>query len=332
MASEEREVAVIELLRKEPLASNRRIASVLGIAASQVATIIRNFEANNRAHVAAMLDLESFGFSYAYALLRVRNRPVREVADEICAIPAVQFVARIAGNTYDLLVIMRIRTSADFGRLLREEFNNLPGVAGIEAHVMLEMLIYRSEFAVHSHAKGIKAFPAMMATLKAELGTAHLDEVDLIIIAELQIDARRSFEAIARNHGMNAGSVRYRVKNMEKRGLLRFFTIIHPSVADDSAVAFVRLKIVGGKLNQSIPLLHGNDWLPYLFHTSGDFSLCGNVIAKNSADLHRLMEEYINHDTGICLTETLIYTDVFKTELRWGMLNDPASRLIKTGL
>ena len=76
-----------------------------------------------------------------------------------------------------------------------------------------------------------------------------LDEIDLRILEELLKDSRKSFREIARRVGISVGTVLARVKNMEKKGVIKGYTVLldHEKLGYE-LTAVIELTVSKGRL------------------------------------------------------------------------------------
>lgn len=76
-----------------------------------------------------------------------------------------------------------------------------------------------------------------------------LDEIDLRILEELLKDSRKSFREVARSVGISVGTVLARVKNMEKKGVIKGYTVLldHEKLGYE-LTAVIELTVSKGRL------------------------------------------------------------------------------------
>jgi len=76
-----------------------------------------------------------------------------------------------------------------------------------------------------------------------------LDEIDQKIVAELLKDSRKSFREIARKVGVATGTVLTRVRNMEKNGIIKGYTVLldHEKLGYD-LTAVIEITVSKGRL------------------------------------------------------------------------------------
>jgi len=81
------------------------------------------------------------------------------------------------------------------------------------------------------------------------VGDRPLDEIDYRILDELLKDSRQSFREIARNVGVATGTVLTRIRNMEKLGIIKGYTVSldHEKLGYELTVV-VEITVSKGKL------------------------------------------------------------------------------------
>ena len=69
----------------------------------------------------------------------------------------------------------------------------------------------------------------------------RLDSLERQILKELLDDARRPFQAIARDLGVDEKTVRNRVSKLRESGLLRFAPVLNPDLLDRCITAYIAI-------------------------------------------------------------------------------------------
>jgi len=317
---DEREISVLKLLRENPHASNREISEQLGLSVSQVITSIKSIEQRNCAHVLAILDVGKFGFHFAAALVKIRGRAVEDVARDLAAFRPLQYVAAMSGGPHDLLVFLRYRTVDELADILQRKIGLVPGVDHCDAMVALDTLAFRNDYINYVPA----FFPLDRAQnirdLEEEIDAGLLDDLDRVIIAELQTDGRRTSQAIARANDINAGTIRYRIRNLETKGLMRFVTVLDPAYLGLSAIGFLTIEIKAPFVQQACDQLRDRHWLPYLFTSTGDATVMGIIIGRDLSHLHDLKAEHIASIEGVRDVRINQMIHNYKVDVRWGVV------------
>jgi Lrp/AsnC family transcriptional regulator, leucine-responsive regulatory protein len=75
----------------------------------------------------------------------------------------------------------------------------------------------------------------------------HLDSIDRAILVELQRDSRQTYAEIGTRVGLSAATVHNRVKNLEKRHVIRGYGArVDPKAIGLEVVAFISIRLDGG--------------------------------------------------------------------------------------
>lgn len=316
---DEREISILRLLRENPHASNREISERLSLSISQVITSIKGIEQRNCAHVLAILDAGKFGFHFAAALLKVRGRGVEDVARDVASIRPIQYAAAISGGPHDLLVFLRYRSIEELAEILQRRIGVVPGIDHCDTMVALDTLSFRIDYINYVPAFFPLDREQNVRDLEEEVEAHMLDELDRIIIAELQTNGRRTSQAIARANDVNAGTIRYRIRNLEAKGLMRFITVLEPGYLGLSAIGFLMIEVKAPFLQSACEALREQPWLPYLFTSTGDASIMGIIVGRDLQHLHELKAAHISSINGVRDVRIMQMIHNYKVDVRWGV-------------
>jgi Lrp/AsnC family transcriptional regulator, leucine-responsive regulatory protein len=76
----------------------------------------------------------------------------------------------------------------------------------------------------------------------------ELDDVDWRVLAELQADARLSFNELGRRVHLSSPAVAERVRRMEQAGIInRYSAVVDPALAGQPLLAFIQLRCALGR-------------------------------------------------------------------------------------
>jgi Lrp/AsnC family transcriptional regulator for asnA, asnC and gidA len=141
------------------------------------------------------------------------------------------------------------------------------------------------------------------------MATEHeIDKLDRQILSQLQKDARRPFQDIARELVVSGGTVHVRFSKLRESGIIEGSRlIIDQSKLGYDVTAFVGInlqhagdyKSVVNKLNQIPQIVEAH-------YTTGKYSIFIKVLAKSTRGLHDFLIEELQAIEGIQSTETLI--------------------------
>lgn len=122
----------------------------------------------------------------------------------------------------------------------------------------------------------------------------NMDDVDLQIISLLQEDCRLSFNKIASKLGISAGTAFNHVKNLEKNGILKSYTVIaDPSKLGYSLTAIVLIQVEGGHLRDVENEIANTANVIAVYDTTGDYNAIVITKFKNGADLNTFIKNLL---------------------------------------
>ncbi|KHL15836.1 Lrp/AsnC family transcriptional regulator for asnA, asnC and gidA [Mumia flava] len=148
--------------------------------------------------------------------------------------------------------------------------------------------------------------------------TTALDETSKRIIAELQVDGRRSYAAISKAVGLSEAAVRQRVQRLTDTGVIQIV-----AVTDPREVGFARQAMVGitvdGDLEAAAEQLAKIDEIDYLVITAGRFDLLAEIVCESDDQLLDLISDRIRSVPQVRTTESFVYLNLRKQTYAWGV-------------
>ncbi|MFD1827418.1 MULTISPECIES: Lrp/AsnC family transcriptional regulator [Mumia] len=147
---------------------------------------------------------------------------------------------------------------------------------------------------------------------------AILDDVSKRIIAELQVDGRRSYAAIGKAVGLSEAAVRQRVQKLTDAGIIQIV-----AVTDPLELGFARQAMVGicvdGDVFAVTDSLAAIPELDYLVITTGRFDVLAEIVCESDDDLLDVITSKIRAIPAVTNTETFVYLRLRKQTYAWGV-------------
>ena len=309
---------ILHQMSLDPLASNRIIAEAINVPTSQVSARIRWLDQKNVTRVIAILDLKKTGQDFCFIRISVRGRRLDDVAEEISLIRQTLNVNALSGGKSDLLVLLRYSNSEELNNLTYSIIAKIKGVHCLSISNVVDIPVFRPSYVTYMP----HFLPIDVEENVLELGIDYinnpLDEIDRYIIAELQKDARKSINNIARRYNINSSTIRYRVKALEAKGLLRFITVFDPSAIGIHAFALMEVTISANHIEKFIKTISKNDQINQIFVCVGDTTLVSIIQADSIETVQQLKTERIATIEGIIDVRISPITHTYKMDLRWG--------------
>jgi Lrp/AsnC family transcriptional regulator, leucine-responsive regulatory protein len=128
------------------------------------------------------------------------------------------------------------------------------------------------------------------------LGSPEPDSLDWQILAELQADARLSFNELARRVHLSAPAVAERVRRLEQAGVITGYSArVDPAKAGQPLLAFIQLRCSLGSCLLRTSSANDYPEIAEIHKLSGEYCTLLKVRASSLAHLEGLVEQLGRH-------------------------------------
>lgn len=311
--------ALIGALRDNAKASNTELAQKLGVAKRTVASRITRLAKKRVMRVTATFDIQGAGFSIlSIVTIKVRGRLVEDVARDLVRMPETTSVQSVLGFC-DLHVTMVARNWSHLIDLIEKEIGKIKGISDIHCEQVLTTRALRTDLGVLREELDDETPRAFFDAMDhSEVGKG-LDELDRRVIMRLQENGRTPLTQIAREANVSEGTVRFRLKRLEKDKRLRISTVVDAVSVGYSSNAYVALTVKHDHLNQTadaLAKLRGSS-LVAITLSHADIWAC--IVARERAELAAIVQDQIGMLPGVRSVGTLQVVHLFKHDYRWNM-------------
>ena len=143
-----------------------------------------------------------------------------------------------------------------------------------------------------------------------------LDSLDKKLVRLLTEDGRIPVGEMAARLGVTAPTVRSRIKNLERAGMLKIAGLIDPFEHKDLITALIGLNILSyGKLDEILEKLANLDYVTWTAVVTGRYDVIAEVVVNGSMeDLYRLTTDIIPRVGNVAQTETFV---IMKSKRKW---------------
>ena len=300
--------ALFERLRIDGRESNRSLGSKLNVNEVTVAARLRRLEESGVMRVVAITDIRLFGHrEFAFAMINVGGRSVYEVAADLAKLPEAIAVTVSTGR-FDIIVPILGRDRLHIAELFGTVLPKIKGVRSVHASMALDVLKYESKWTLFGADSG--------TTPKAQPSDT-VDEMDLAIIASLQVNARRSNRQIAADLGVSEGTVRGRIKRMQTDRVFRIQAVSDIVVSGLGAHAFVGIQAAPGKVNAVAEVLAHREDVAQITRVLDRLDLMAVMIAPDRQALISAIHNEIALLPGVRSVETFDTVGTLKHTYLW---------------
>lgn len=144
----------------------------------------------------------------------------------------------------------------------------------------------------------------------------EVDELDLKIIKMLQEDSRISYGRLADKLGVSVGTTYNRVKGLERRGILKGYTvIIDPEKVGYGTTAIVLIQAEGAHLAEVEDEIAKNSNVVAVYDITGDFDIAVIARFKDRFELNAFVKKLLSM-RYIKRTVTNVVLNVVKEDFR----------------
>ena len=299
---------LIDCLRRNGRETNRSLASQLGISEVTVAARLRRTEDSGRLRVTAVTDIRLLGHTQlAFAMIDVSGRSAYDVAADLALMPEAMSVSVCTGR-FDVVATLLGRDYRHVGELFGTSLQAIPGVANIHGCVALDVVKFDSNWAV---------FDDEVPVIPPPRPSEHVDEVDLAILALLQVDGRRSNRELATALGVSEATVRGRIKNMLAQGIFRIQAVCDLEAAGMGAHAILGIKVAPGCVDVLLDVLAPREDVTQINRVLHGFDLIAVMVAPDRNTLLSTVVDEISTMPGLLGVQTLCSSQTVKHAYAW---------------
>lgn len=133
---------IIDILKKDGRTSNQKIADMLGVTTSMVATCIRRMENAKAMKVVAVSDFSAFDFNVLLPIgVDVKGRKANDVAQDLAALDEVASVQLVTGK-HDIEIFVTLSGLDKMSDFLMEKLSQVKGVRSLNSSLAVDIIKY----------------------------------------------------------------------------------------------------------------------------------------------------------------------------------------------
>jgi DNA-binding Lrp family transcriptional regulator len=293
---------IIHILSIEPRASFRIIADVTGISDQTAARRYRRLCESAGLRVLGIPDGSRLGWTDWFVRLQTTPGGADSIAEALARRPDTRWVHLASGGT-EIICTLQARTEEQRDALF---LRGLPGsrrVVQISAHSILH------NFTPGPWREATRALsPAQLAKLppvcRAAPGRASLAAEDEPLLAELARDGRASNAAIATAIHWHESTVRRRIDELRRSGLLYFEVDLDQRVQGLNAHALLWLSVEPARLEEAGRALAAHPEIPFAAATTGPANLVASAVLRDTQHLYEYLTGELAALPGVTSVET----------------------------
>jgi DNA-binding Lrp family transcriptional regulator len=147
-----------------------------------------------------------------------------------------------------------------------------------------------------------------------------MDEIDIKIIGKLRENSRSSYKEIAREVKISDVAVHKRIKNLQKREVIKRFTVtVYQKKVGKETTAILMVKCDTGSAPDIAKRLAKTADISEVYTTIGEYDLVAKIRTNDMDTLKELVEKKLRMTKGIHEIRTSVVFDSFKEDLSLAM-------------
>lgn len=296
---------IVHILAIEPRASFRAIAEVTGISDQTAARRYRRLSEAAGLRVLGVLDGTQLGWVDWFLRLQSTPGSADSIAEALARRPDTSWVRLASGGT-EIACTLQERSPEQRDALL---LRGLPGsrrVAQISAHSILH------NFTPGPWPEIIRALsPAQLEMLRppgtpppAVRTPAPPGPEDELLLAELARDGRASHAALAAALHWHESTVRRRMDELHRAGLLYFELDIDNRVFGMNVQAMLWLSVEPARLDETGRALAAHREIPFAAATTGPTNLLASAVFRDTQHLYEYLTGELAALPGVSSVQT----------------------------
>lgn len=294
---------IIHLLTVQPRASFRTVAEVTGISDQTAARRYRRLCETAGLRVLGVPDGSSLGWTDWFIRLQVTPGSAGPIAEALARRPDTRWVHLASGGT-EIICTLQARSAEQRDALF---LHGLPGsrrVVQISAHSLVHNFTAGPWQGIGGALSPGELARLAPAAVPVPAGAARLLAEDEPLLAELARDGRASNAALAAAVHWHESTVRRRIGELRRAGLLYFEVDIDNRVLGMNVHAMLWLSVEPARLDQAGRALAGHPEIPFAAATTGPANLVASAVFRDSGHLYEYLTGELAALPGVSSVQT----------------------------
>jgi DNA-binding Lrp family transcriptional regulator len=297
---------IVHILTVEPRASFRTLAEVTGISDQTAARRYRRLSETAGLRVLGVLNGSRLGWVRWFVRLQTTPGSADSIGDALARRPDTSWVRLASGGT-EVICVVEARTPEQRDALF---LRGLPGsrrIVQISAHSILH------DFTPGPWQEVCRALSAAQLALLTRVGDltrserpvrVQLTPEDEPLTAELARDGRASNAVLAASIHWHESTVRRRIDELRRAGLLHFEVDLDHWVLGLNVDVMLWLSVEPARLDQAGRALAAHPEIPFAGATTGPTNLVATAVFRDTEHLYEYLTTQLASLPGVTAVQT----------------------------
>lgn len=316
------DMEIIAHLQEDARKPFTAIAEELGLPESTIRKRVTRLQKQGLLHFTVFADPLRLGFQY-WSLIQVKIdlSMLEATAAQIARSPEIFFVGITAGE-YNLFVAGVFRSNADLLTFLTTRLPDLPGFEMSATSNVLRIVKRRGPLFGHRNRLSPGHHPRVVPLAPAEGTLADVDLLDKQVIAQFQMDGRRSFAQVATTLGISEATVHKRIARLKELGILRFEAFADPLRLGFQYWALINFSVAPKRVLEVAATLAEFPELFFVGITTGHTDVFVAGVFRSNDELLRFLSDGIGRNPWIRSVSTTNVLKLVKRQLVYPLSAD----------
>ena len=246
--------------------------------------------------------------------IQVLPSEINRAAQALSQYPNIYLMLITAGQQ-DIIIWTMFQSPSHLSEFLCSELGAVPGITSTETMMILEMRKLSFSFVTAAtvekgsqpKAGTVSPFQQFSTDTKVEL-----DKPDLIMLKELEKDARQPISELARKMGTSRASASHRLQRLLETQLTRIVAFTNPFILGYNFFSLIGIKVSPGQIEAAVERLCIFPDLFMVAKTAGRYDIIVWAVFKTPLDLSAFLMGELAQTPGITSTDTIIALELRK--------------------
>ncbi len=295
---------IMEELEFDSKQTYKNIAAKVGVSRPTIMSRVQHLQDKGIISTMCWVDPTTLGYKFTIPFfVTVEAGRVTSVADSLAVYPQIPTIEMCTGS-YDIMAWGLFRNREELANFFLKELGSIPGVGHVEKLVSLqEVKSLASKFITEGKEKGITE--------------VDLDDLDVLLIKELQTDARQTITKLAETLKISKPTISKRIQRLVNSDIIRIITVVDPFALGYDGVAIIGLKCDPDKVGEVAAKVSAYKQIQHVGICAGKYDILVWTMFPTLSDMRNFIAGELGTIPGLKNVETMLRYKLVKMSFRF---------------